>query len=289
MAEGGGVAPPEARRSGAAKGIGVAIVIVVAVLTFLAGVGVGWFVFKPAPAKLTFVVGTNIPFPPFESYNDTKGQFEGFDIDLAQLFANALGRTMVVRNFNDFDLLLATVGRGGVDMAASGITMSGQRGALRNSTMSFSNPYYNANQGVLVRASDTTTCPNNRCTSAQLGNKTIGVQSGTTSEAWVDQYIKPFDRNNATDIHRYASVTTELQDLRSAVYQFMIIDAAPALAIAGGSGGALKYLGTIITNELYGFAVAHNDPQGIIPTINSVLGQIKANGQYDALLLKWFK
>jgi ABC-type amino acid transport substrate-binding protein len=122
-----------------------------------------------------------------------------------------------------------------------------------------------------------------------LGNKTIGVQSGTTSEAWVDQYIKPFDRNNATDIHRYASVTTELQDLRSAVYQFMIIDAAPALAIAGGSGGALKYLGTIITNELYGFAVAHNDPQGIIPTVNSVLAQIKANGQYDALLLKWFK
>src|SRR5437899_12228729 len=114
-----------------------AIVVAIAVITFLAGVGVGWFVFKPA-AKATFVVGTNIPFPPFESYNDTRGQFEGFDIDLAQLFANALGRTMIVRNFNDFDLLLATVGKGGVDMAASGITESGERGQLRNSSMSFS-------------------------------------------------------------------------------------------------------------------------------------------------------
>ena len=82
MAEGGGAPPPEARRSGAAKGMSTAIVVVIAVITFLAGVGVGWFVFKPA-AKATFVVGTNVPFPPFESYNDTSGQFEGFDIDLS--------------------------------------------------------------------------------------------------------------------------------------------------------------------------------------------------------------
>ncbi len=266
----------------------MAVVFAIAFVTFLAGIGVGWFVFRPVSAKATLVVGTNIPFPPFESYNDTTGQFEGFDIELSQLFANALGRTMIVRNFNDFDLLLATVGKGGVDMAASGITMSGSRGQLRNQTMSFSNPYYNANQGVIVRASDTATCPNNTCTAQELGNKTIGVQSGTTSEGWVDQYITPFDPSNATHIHRYASVTTELQDLRNSVYEFMIIDAGPAQAIVAGSSGTLKYLGTIITNELYGFAVAHNDPEGIIPTINSVLATIKANGQYNALLLKWF-
>lgn len=268
--------------------MGMAVVVVIAIVTFLAGVGVGWFVFRPVPAKATLVVGTNIPFPPFESYNDTTGRFEGFDIDMTQLFANALGRTMVVRNFNDFDLLLATVGKGGVDVAASGITMSGSRGQLRNQTMSFSNPYYNANQGVITLIGDTTTCPNSTCTAQQLGNKTIGVQSGTTSEGWVDQYIKPFDPNNATHIHRYASVTTELQDLRNSVYEFMIIDVGPARAIVAGSSGTLKVLGTIITNELYGFAVGHNDPEGILPTINSVLSTIKANGQYDALLLKWF-
>ena len=68
----------------------------------------------------------------------------------------------------------------------------------------------------------------------------------------------------------------------------MIIDAAPAQAIVAGSGGALKFLGTIITNELYGFAVKRGDSAGILPTVNSVLAQIKANGQYDALLVKWF-
>lgn len=289
MAEGGGAAPPpEARRAGVARTVSLAIALVVAIVTFVAGVGVGWFVFNPAAPRATFVVGTNVPFPPFESYNDTTGAFEGFDIDISQLIANALGRTLVVRNFNDFDLLLATVGQGGLDMAASGITMSGTKGATRNLTMSFSSPYYNANQAVIAIASDTTTCPSNVCDATQLGNKTIGVQSGTTSEGWVDTYITPFDPNNKTDIHRYSSVSTELQDLRNKVYEFMIIDAGPANSLVGSSGGGLRLVGTIITNELYGFAVAHNDPHGYLATINSVLSRIQSDGTYQKLITKWF-
>ncbi len=266
----------------------MAITIVIAIVTFVAGIGLGWFIFRPAPAEQTFVVGTNVPFPPFESYNDTTGKFEGFDIDISQLFANALGRTLVVRNFNDFDLLLATVGKGGVDMAASGITMSGTKGASRNATMSFSTPYYNANQAVIALKSNTLTCPNSVCTATQLGNQTIGVQSGTTSEGWVDTYITPFDPNNKTDIHRYPSVVTELQDVQNGVYNYMIIDAGPAASIVASNSATLKLVGTIITNELYGFAVEHNDPNGYLVTINSVLTRIMSDGTYNSLIQKWF-
>jgi ABC-type amino acid transport substrate-binding protein len=289
MAEGGGAAPPSEAIRGRGKGPMVSVIaIVVAIIAFLAGLGAGYFIYStPAKAKLT--VATNVPFPPFESYNDTLGRFVGFDIDIASLIANATGRQLQVRNFDSFDLLLTTVGNGGVDMAASGITMSGTQGAKRNLTMSFSNPYYNANQAVITLASDTTTCPNKVCDQSELGNKTIGVQSGTTSEGWVDANIKPYDPNNTTDIHRYDSVTTELQELKNGVYEFMIIDAAPAANIVAGSSSTLKLLGTIITNELYGFAVAKGDPQGLVAAINSVLAQIKANGVYDQLLAKWFK
>lgn len=265
------------------------VAVAVAIVAFVAGIGAGYFVFSSPPAKAKLIVATNVPFPPFESYNDTSGRFVGFDMDIASLIANATGRQLVVRNFDNFDLLLTTVGNGGVDMAASGITMSGSAGARRNLTMSFSAPYYNANQAVITLASDTTTCPNNVCTTRELGNKTIGVQSGTTSESWVDTYIKPYDPNNATHIHRYDSVTTELQALKNGVYEFMIIDAAPAANIASGSSGTLKLLGTIITNELYGFAVAKGDPQGLVTAINTLLAQIKANGVYNQLLSKWFK
>ena len=288
MAEGGGAPPPEARRGGAARSVGIALAIVIAVVTFLAGLGLGYFVFAPPAAKIAFVVGTNVPFPPFESYNDTTQKYYGFDIDIAQLVANALGRPMQVRNFQDFGVLLTTIGHGGVDMAVSAITMSGDVGTKRNQSMSFSNPYYNANQAAIVLSSSAFSCPNSVCTAALILNKTIGVQSATTSESWVDASITPYDPNNATHIHRYASVSNEIDALRTGVYTIMIIDAAPAASIVAASGGQFKLAGTIITNELYGFAVAHNDPNGYLPTINSVLAQIKTNGTYNQLITKWF-
>ncbi len=288
MVEGGGAPPPEAMRGGAGKTVGMTVTIVIAVVTFLAGLGVGYFVFQPPPAKVNFVVGTNVPFPPFESYNDTSGKYEGFDIDIAQLIADALGRPMVVRNFQDFGVLLTTVGHGGVDMAVSAITMSGSTGANRNNSMDFSIPYYNANQAVVTLASSSFTCPSNVCNATLILGHTIGVQSATTSESWVDAEITPYDPNNATSIHRYASVSNEIDALRTGVYELMIIDAGPAAAIVAASSGQFKLPGTIITNELYGFAVANNDPQGLLPTINSVISRIKQDGTYDRLVLKWF-
>jgi len=284
MAEGGAAPPPEATRGGRRTGVGVALVIVVAIVTFLAGLGIGYVVFTP-PTKLKLIVGTNAPFPPYESYNDTLGQFVGFDMDLAKLVADALGRDMVVRNFNNFDLLLETAGTGGVDIAVSAITMSGPKGMDRNKTMDFSNPYYSANQAVVVRSADTFTCPSNACTQTQVLHNTIGVQSGTTSEGWVDTYITG---NQTEQIFRYTDVVDEINALKGSVYRLMIIDEAPARAIAAGSGGALKVAGVIVTNELYGIAVANNDPKKFVPVINSVLAQIMADGRYNQLLTKWF-
>src|SRR5207249_11527458 len=83
MAAGGAAPPAEAMRG--AKGVSVVIVAVVAVVLFVAGVGVGWLVFSP-PAKRAskLFLGTNTPFPPFESRNATSDALEGFDIDLIQ-------------------------------------------------------------------------------------------------------------------------------------------------------------------------------------------------------------
>lgn len=154
----GGAPPPEAFR---AKGVSAPVTAVVAVVMLLAGLGIGYVAFRSpggAPKKTTLVVGTNVPFPPFENFNYTTGEFEGFDIDISALIATQLNRTLVVRQFASFPTLLLTVGNGGVDMAASSITMSGAVGAQRNATMSFSDPYYNANQGVLVKSGSTLAC-----------------------------------------------------------------------------------------------------------------------------------
>ncbi len=290
MAQGGTAPPPEALRRGIGRGTFVAVVVIVAVIALLAGVFVGKTIYGTgASSKPSYlVVGTNIPFPPFEDYNYSTGQYVGFDIDFSIMIAHATDRTLVIQNYADFSLLLSTVGTGGVDMAASGITESGATGADRNQTMSFSIPYYNANQAVLVKSSSSFSCPSNICNQTELKSLVVGVQTGTTSQAWADQYLAPNMTNPNQQYQKFTTVDTEVAALEAGSLDAVIIDEGPATAIAAGSSGVLKVGGTIITGELYGFAVAHGDPEGLLPVINNVITESEQNGTYQKLVTKWF-
>src|SRR5207253_4133112 len=290
MAVGGGVPPPEAARG--AKGISVVITVVIAVVTFVAGLGLGYFI---APAPVTgpprLLLGTNTPFPPFEYYNNTTGGgrvLVGFDIELIQTLVTRSGYSYEWRDYTDFNALLLAVGANGVDIAIGAITLSGTTGAERNASMHFTNSYYTSNQGVLKRASDATNycAATTTCTADDL-NKTglrIAAQTLTTSEFWVE------DNAPAATLALYGSVTQVLQALSSSSADIVVIDKPAADGIAKANS-AFKVQGTIFTNELYGFAVPRSpqdDPKGLIPKLNSALAAVKTDGTYDALLKKYF-
>lgn len=281
--------PPEALRRGIGRGVFVVVVVVVAVLALVAGVFVGKTLYGASSSKAQYlVVGTNIPFPPFEDYNYTTGAYFGFDIDFANMIANATHRTLVIQNYADFSVLLTTVGKGGVDMAASAITESGPIGAARNGTMSFSIPYYDANQAVIVKSSSTFACATpSSCTQNDLKSLVVGVQTGTTSQGWAASFLLP-NMTNPSNLKNFTTVDTEVAALEAGSLDAVIIDSGPAASIAAGSAGAIKVAGTIITGELYGFAVAHGDPEGLLPVINNVISTAETDGTYAQLVHKWF-
>jgi polar amino acid transport system substrate-binding protein len=290
MAQGGGAAPPtEAVRKGMSKTLLAVVVVVVAILAFVGGIGMGNLLYAPKPTTSPFlVVGTNIPFPPFEDYNYTTGQYIGFDINFSEMIAVAAHRQLVINNYANFNTLLTTVGKGGVDMAASAITESGATGQNRSHFMSFSDPYYDANQGVLIQPSNPAqiSCPSSNCSNPSILDKTgftLGVQSGTTSQSWTTAYVK-----NAT-VKVFDDVTLEIAALEAGSLTAVIIDNGPAGALASGSGGQMTVAGVIFTGEQYGFAVALGDPQGLLPIINSVISEAKANGTYNQMLTYWFR
>jgi ABC-type amino acid transport substrate-binding protein len=286
----GGTSPPaEAMRRGVSRGVFIAVVVVVAIVMLSAGLYVGKTVLGSSSSSAShyLVVGTNVPFPPFESLNSTTGAFFGFDINFSVLIANALGRTLVIDNYFDFSVLLSSVGLGIVDMAASAITESGSVGALRNHSMSFSIPYYDANQAVLVQSSSSLKCLATGCTVANLSSLKIGVQTGTSSQSWTQAYLQPNETAGGS-VTGFTAVDTEVLALKAGSLDAVIIDTGPATSIAAGSGGSLKIAGTIYTDELYGFAVAHGDPEGILPSINHVITQSMQNGTYDKLIKEWF-
>ncbi len=275
--------PPEAVRGGVSKTLFAIVVVIVAILAFLGGVGLGNVLYGVKPPKTTFVVGVNVPFPPFEDFNETTGEFAGFDIDMSKLIAQELNLTLVIRQFSNFEVLLATVGTGGVDMAASAITSSGATGANRTHFMSFSDSYYDANQGVLVKTGSSLTCPAGNCTASDFWGLQVGVQTGTTSEGWLDANKAA----NTTKV-RFQTVDAELAALRLGTIDAVIIDYGPALSYANAPASGLRVAGEIVTNELYSFAVPLGDPNKILPAINRVIARIKSNGVYDQLIAKWF-
>ena len=76
--------------------------------------------------------------------------------------------------------------------------------------------------------------------------------------------------------------------LSQGVVDIVVIDLPAAQGIVAKNPNAYAVGGEILTNELYGFAVANGDPLGLVPIINAQLAQMKSDGTYTTILNKWF-
>ena len=299
MTGGGGTSlPAGAQRRGISRGVYVASVVVVAVIAVSAGLYIGKTVLAGggSSASSYLVVGTNVPYPPFEDYNSTTGNYTGFDMNFSALIAAALHRTLVIENYDSFPVLLLAVGAGTVDMAASSITESGSVGAARNGSMSFSIPYYDDNQAILTTGSSSFSCAKSNCTATDLYPLNIGVQSGTTSQAWLQQWVcgsqcggsGSSNQTGGASTTSYADVTTELEALEAGTVQVVMIDFAIGHTLVVQNPSSYKVAGEIYTNELYGFAVQKGDPEHLLPVIDDTINQAMTNGTYEKLINEWF-
>ena len=95
------------------------------------------------------VVATNAEFAPWEYKEGTK--YYGIDMEIAQLIANELNMELVIEDM-DFDNVVGSVGKQGIDIAMSGITIT----AERLEAINFSTPYYTESIVIVCKADDTT-------------------------------------------------------------------------------------------------------------------------------------
>jgi len=100
-----------------------------------------------AKAAEQLVVATNAEFAPWEYKEGNK--FYGIDMEIAQLIATELGLELVIDDM-EFDMVVGAVGKQGVDIAMSGITITVERMEVVN----FSNPYYVESIVVVCKADD---------------------------------------------------------------------------------------------------------------------------------------
>jgi len=281
----GGASAPPADAMRGAKGVSTVVVLIIAIVVFLGGLGVGAFFLAPTPppAREKLLLGTNTPFPPFEYY-DANDNLVGFDIELIQAMVTRAGYAYEWRDFTDFIALLLATSAEGVDVAIGAITMNGAVGAQRNNSLDFTNPYYEADQGVLRKASDTRNfCAAADCTAAELDSSqyTVAVQDITTSFYWVSDNLP-----NVT-VQSYPSVTQVLQVLDAGSVDFVVIDRPAADGIVA-SNPNFAVEGTIQTDELYGFAVPNGDPKALVSKLNTALAGMISDGTFNQIRDKYF-
>lgn len=176
------------------------------------------------------VVATNIDFAPFEYYNGNK--IAGIDIEIAQLIADEMGKTLVVEHM-DFDAVVTSVQTKDIyDIGMAALTISADRAEMVN----FTNPYFDTTQVVVVKADDNTfdACSDKDAMLQKLSSLSgaaakCGGQAGTTGQQFTKgNEALGFDGFKNLDFNGYDSPALAVQSMLDGNISFIIVDKAVA-------------------------------------------------------------
>ena len=216
----------------------------------------------------TLVVGSDIPYPPFEQGRPP--DYAGFDIELIGAIADKLNLDTQIKD-STFDTIFRDLGQGKFDAVISGSTITPDR----EKVIDFGDPYFLAEQSILVKAeSDIQTIDD-------LAGKTVGVQRGTTGEIYVKKHA------NAGDIRSYGQVDDAFNAVAAGQVDAVVFD-LPGTQEAAKTLEGLEVRQSIDTGEQFGIAFGP-DNDGLREAANNALKELKDDGTFAELYKKWFQ
>jgi ABC-type amino acid transport substrate-binding protein len=146
----------------------------------------------------TLIIGTSADNPPFEFYQN--GEIVGFDIDLGHLIGERLNKKVTFVDM-PFDSLIAALQSKKVDMVLAAMTPSEDR----KRAVDFTRTYHKAGSVIVVGDGEGTTL-------ADLQDKTIGVQMGSTHEVYAKEKLS---KHVAVSLRSLGKVTELIQEIKT--------------------------------------------------------------------------
>jgi len=213
-------------------------------------------------------VGTDTPFPPFEIGQPP--DISGYDIEVMDAIAEELGLTAEYTD-TGFGTIFRDTANGQFDTAAAASTIT----PARENTVDFTDPYYEAQQALLVaEGSDITSVDD-------LAGQIVGAQDGTTGETYAN------DETDASEVRGFPEGPNAVSALVTGQVDAVIIDQPVAVDAVEKQGG-VEVLEEIPTDELYGFAVAP-DNDSLREAMNEALATLKEDGTLTDLYDQYFQ
>ena len=215
-------------------------------------------------------VGANIGNVPWE-FQDSSGDYVGFEIDLAKEIGKRLGLSVEIVNI-PFNGLFPAVQSGRIDIAISSITITDKR--LRS--VAFAQPYFDSAQSLTVLAR------NPAKTLSDMNDRIIGVDTGSTGDMWTTANSETY---GFKDIRRYEGLAPAMLDLQSGRLHGYISD-IPALEYFIKGKQHFKVIERIETGERYSMMFAKSN--ALVQEANVVISTLKQEGFIAQLHQNWF-
>ena len=238
----------------------IALALVLVLCLSLAACGAKGATLADVKKAGKITVATSPDFPPFESLENN--EVVGIEVEIMKLIAKDLGVEIEFVQM-DFDSVLTGIQSAKYDCGMSGIT----RNPDREKNMLFTDPYYNAAQVIVVKADSAIKAK------ADLKDKTVSVQTGTTAESGC-QDEKIAIQGYTANADAKAALTTGKVDA-------WVVDNLTALQMVE-EGDDLVVLEEKMTEEPYAFAFAFGS-EDLVAEINKSLKTLIDNGTVEQI------
>ena len=255
----------------------IAFAAAVAVFTAMAVAASAATTAPPTKTPGKLVVGFDVPAPAFwngRATGSTIKNASGFEYSLSYAIAKQLG--ISAKNVQLLRAPFGTILRAGpkkFDFALEETTITAQRAKV----ISFSVPYFDANQGVLIRKG----IAKPKKISDLKGLQTC-AQAATTGLSWIQHKLRPTKK----PLVYSASSTAAFDAVEAGRCDALILDVPIVVAQSQKKPGAYGgVVGQIATGEGYGAVMAKGSK--LKPFVDRAIKALRANGTINRLQRKW--
>lgn len=270
-------------------------IIIILFIAVTIGMGASVFFSIQGDSEADYVVETNVPFAPFEFYENR--EIVGVDVDIVNRVAERLDKTIRIKNV-EFDVIIDNVEAGRIaDAGAAGLTITPAREAKVNFTI----PYYTSVQYVIFNRNFPPSLRDDHVVWEALAGYALGSQIGSTGYLFVDDEIENgVLAGTGTTIKGIDSHQLAADAINSHIIDFAIADELVAKYLIDKNPDLnalpLYYSGPTReedypVEESYAIAV-NKDRTELLEAFNTVLAEMltedeEGNTEIDKLVLKY--
>jgi arginine transport system substrate-binding protein len=232
---------------------------------------------KQAKKSELLTIGLESSYPPFE-FTDSKGQFIGFDVDLAKIIAEKLNKQLAIKDM-EFEGMILSLKQGKIDLIMSGMNITPSR--LKEISMV---PYHGDRATHLSLVFWGSVPEGVQKLEDIAPHGSVGVESGSIPEAYMNRYPQ-------IQVKLFQGALAPLMDVKYGKSTANLVEPDVAEYLKG-QHPEITLINVPLPPEeqILGFGIGvKKDNQELFKQVYEIIQELRRSGELKKLENKWFK